>query len=92
MAVGREYDMRTEQLSIDFGVTDEQSCIMCHLSSNCAGCCKKCRNPSCSGQMCSIPFAKDETARWNTWMYLVRTFFPELKKFIPKKFIRAYRL
>lgn len=27
----------------DFGVTREQACIMCHLSSGCGGCCEKCR-------------------------------------------------
>ena len=37
-----EKEMRTKQLSFDFGVTPEQSCIMCHLASECSGCCNKC--------------------------------------------------
>lgn len=74
----------SRQLEFDFGVTDEQACIMCHLSSGCPGCCRKCNK--CGGQMCSLPFVEHEKARWDTWMHLVATALPELKRFIPKKF------
>lgn len=85
-----EKEMRTKQLNFDFGVTPEQSCIMCHLSSECSGCCNKCiaegRPCSNSMQSCSRPNAAFEQNRWNNWLYLVATALPELKKFIPKKY------
>lgn len=28
--------------TFDYGVTPEQACIMCHLSSKCSGCCVRC--------------------------------------------------
>ena len=33
----------------DYGVTPEQACIMCHLSSECSGCCVRCHK-GCEGQ------------------------------------------
>ena len=53
--------MKETQLSLnlDYGISKEQACILCHLSSECAGCCVKCkaesRCGSCQGQNCSIP-------------------------------------
>lgn len=79
-----------QQLEIDFGITEEQACILCHLSSGCAGCCVKCKaqgkNGTCYGQTCSRHDLDKQKARWNTWMYLVRTSFPELTRFIPAKY------
>lgn len=73
----------SKQLELDFGVTPEQACIMCHLSSECSGCCKKC-GKEC-GQNCSLPSMALDKMRWDAWMYLVATSLPELKRFIPRK-------
>ena len=74
-------------LNLDWGVTREQACIMCHLSSECEDCCLRCNHKNgCAGQLCSQPSRDHEGQRWNTWMYLVRTSLPELKRFIPKKY------
>lgn len=81
-----------KQLSLlmDYGISKEQACILCHLSSNCSGCCVKCKaenkNGSCYGQTCSQPFREHEGNRWDTWMYLVSTSCPELKRFVPEKY------
>lgn len=82
-----------KQLEIDFGtygVTREQACIMCHLSSECDKCCVKCiaagDNGSCGGQVCSLPTRDNEGQRWEAWIHLVKTTLPELRKFIPQKY------
>ena len=78
-----------------YGISREQSCILCHLSSGCGGCCNKCKahgdNGACYGQSCSLPFRDHEGVRWDTWMHLVSTSFPELRKFIPKKYLPKRR-
>ena len=67
-----------DQLSIHFkggyGVSAEQACIMCHLSSECGGCCAKCNSNTCSGQVCSQPTKDTDGDRWSTWMHLVRNY------------------
>ena len=80
----------TRQLdfNFDFGCTREQACIMCHLSSECDGCCLKCKKDGCCGQMCSQSYRDHEGQRFETWMYLVKTFYPHLRKFVPKKFLK----
>ena len=56
----------------DYGVTPEQACIMCHFSSECGGCCVKCRaeNPdsTCYGQNCSQPKRHHDGQRWEAWL------------------------
>ena len=78
------------QLTLDFGVTPEQACIMCHLSANCNKCCKQCQSKGkqCDNVMqeCSQVDLEYQGPRWRTWMHLVATHFPELKKYIPKKY------
>lgn len=84
--------MTREQLEFkfDYGVTPEQACIMCHLSSECGGCCVKCRasgkNGSCNGQNCSRLSMDRDGQRWEAWMYLVGTSLPYLRKFVPRKY------
>lgn len=84
--------MDNEQLSLnmEYGVTREQACIMCHLNSECDRCCTKCKangeNGSCYGQTCSLPTRDWQGHRFETWMYIVREFRPDLKRFIPKKY------
>ena len=77
-------------LNMEYGISKEQACILCHLSSECAGCCVKCKaenkNGSCYGQTCSQPSRVHDGRRWDTWMYLVSTSLPELKRFIPVKY------
>lgn len=82
--------MIVEQLYFDFGVTPEQACIMCHLSSNCGMCCVKCQaeGKKCGNSMqsCSQYDLDKQSARWNTWMYNVAFHYPELIKYIPRKY------
>lgn len=94
MYLKRKYVMKSKyvpiQLHFDFGVTQEQACIMCHLSANCEMCCVKCQaqGKECSNAMqaCSQVDLDKQGARWDTWMYNVAVHFPELKKYIPKKY------
>lgn len=74
-----------------YGVSREQACIMCHLSSECSGCCLQCKNGHCQGQACSQPFRETEGERWETWMYLVGTTLTELQKFLPPKYQKLVR-
>ena len=69
--------MKETQLSLnlDYGISKEQACILCHLSSECEGCCVKCKAEN-----------KNDGNRWDTWMHLVSTSIPELKRFIPVKY------
>jgi hypothetical protein len=84
--------MKPRQLSLnlEYGISREQACILCHLSSECDGCCVKCKaenkNGSCYGQTCSQPSRVHEGSRWDTWMYLVSTSLSNLKRFIPAKY------
>lgn len=84
------------EFDFDFGVTKEQACVMCHLSSECFGCCVKCKaedkNGTCGGQSCSLQSRDTDGQRWDAWMYLVATSLPELKKFIPKKYRKSLKL
>ncbi len=80
---------RQLKLAFDYGVTREQACIMCHLSSGCPDCCNKCRregrNGGCYGQACSIPGRGHAGQRWEAWLHLVSTSLPELRKFLPPR-------
>lgn len=86
---------RQTELRLEWGVSREQACVMCHLSSGCGGCCVRCKaegkNGSCYGQICSQPTRDHQGHRWEAWMYLVGTFFPELKRFVPRKYWKALR-
>ncbi len=81
---------RQLELGLVYGVTREMACIMCHLSSECEGCCLKCDKP-CGGQTCSQPTRDHEYNRFMTWMYLVNTSLTELKRFVPKKYLNEYQ-
>lgn len=80
------------QLSLDLGVTSEQACIMCNLSANCDKCCKQCQaqGRECSNKMqeCSQVNLEYQGARWHNWLHLVATHYPELRKYIPRKYYR----
>ncbi len=78
------------QLSFNFsfGVTREQACVMCHLSSECEGCCLKCKKGNCAGQVCSQSTRDHDGQRFLTWIYLVKTTLPELRRFVPKKYLK----
>lgn len=89
--------MKETQLSLDmdYGISKEQACILCHLSSECEGCCVKCKaenkNGSCYGQICSQPQREHEGQRWDAWMHIVSTSLPELKRFIPVKYKKTFK-
>ena len=78
--------MTEQRFNFDYGVTPEQACIMCHLSSECGGCCQKCKKDGCHGQLCSQPGRDHMGQRWETWIYIVSNLLPELRRFIPHKY------
>lgn len=84
--------MIPKQLSLDmnYGISKKQACILCHLSSECTGCCVKCKaenkNGTCYGQNCSLLTREHDGQRWDAWMHIVATSLPELKRFIPVKY------
>ncbi len=73
--------------TFDYGVTPEQACIMCHLSSKCSGCCVRC-DKGCEGQICSQESRNEDGQRWEAWIYNIKECMPELRKFIPKKYLK----
>lgn len=77
---------RQERIRFQFGVTPEQSCIMCHLSAECSDCCKKCKVEGCHGQNCSLPSRDHDGQRWENWLYIVANFRPDLRRFVPRKY------
>lgn len=74
-------------MEFDFGITEEQACILCHLCNDCPGCCIKCRaqgrSGTCIGQACSRPGIADDRNRWDKWMDIVATSQTGLAKYIP---------
>ena len=65
-------EVRQATISFDYGISREQACILCHLASECGGCCAKCdHHDGCSGQSCSQPGRDHDGQRWDTWMHLV---------------------
>lgn len=85
------------QTSLDFGtygIAREQACILCHLSSECAGCCQRCEHPDgCQSQSCSLPTRHIEGNRWDTWMHLVG-YYPHIaacaSRVIPASLLKKY--
>ena len=55
-------------------VSSEAICMMCHLSSECSGCCRVCKKKQCNGgrQLCLIN-DKGQLARLESWKYIVVT-------------------
>jgi len=89
------HTQRWVQREIDFGITPEQSCILCHICSECPDCCLKCDHENgCQGQSCSQPYRENDTCRWMSWMYDIlkkrRGGLSRLRKFIPQKYIDMY--
>ena len=72
-------------LNMEYGISREQSCILCHLSAECSECCAKCKKNDCQGQVCGQPFREHEGQRWDSWMYLVTHQLRHLLRFIPKE-------
>lgn len=83
------------ELRFDYGTTREQACIMCHLSSGCPRCCEKCRregrNGACYGQSCLAPDRDFQWERRKAWMHIVTTSPTELARFVPGKYLKAWR-
>ena len=77
--------MRVTQTTIilDYGISREQACILCHLSSECSGCCVRCSKGGCQGQSCSQQNRENDGQRWDTWMHLVKNY-PHIKKYAAK--------
>ena len=71
-------------LTLDYGINREQSYILCHLASECGGCCAKCNhNNGCHGQSCSQPGRDHDGQRWDTWMSLVSKY-PHIQQYARK--------
>jgi len=60
-----------DQLTLGFEPTEKQVCWMCHLSSGCKGCCKKCRN-SCNASQHCMQSRPHQADRLDAWMRIVR--------------------
>ena len=72
--------------NFQYGISAEQACVLCHLSAECEGCCLRCKNDKgCYGQTCSQPDRDTQGARWDAWMYMVATYRPDLRRYIPRK-------
>jgi hypothetical protein len=73
--------MIPEQLELNLIPTKEQICLMCHLSSECLECCKKCKK-NCSGQVCGLKCnPENEIGRWQAWRHIIREH-PRYKKIV----------
>lgn len=90
--------MNEGQLELDmkeYGISREQACILCHLSSECGGCCVKCKaegkSGTCYGQECSLPSRDHDGQRWDAWMHIVSTLLPELERFVPERYRKALK-
>lgn len=85
---------RQLSLNLEYGISREQACILCHLSSECEGCCIKCfaekKNGTCSGQTCSQPTRANDGQRWDAWMHILKNMLPELAKFIAPSLRKKY--
>lgn len=77
-------------LNMNYGISREQSCILCHLSAECSGCCANCKKEDCQGQTCSQPSRDFDGQRWDTWMYLATHQLRHLLKYIPKELRKKY--
>lgn len=63
-----------EQYRIAFIPTDSEICLMCHLSTECRGCCLVCRHQKtcASAQLCAFESDRQiETTRWEAWMSII---------------------
>lgn len=75
---------RQTSLNFEYGINREQACILCHLSSECGGCCAKCdKREGCTGQTCSQPTRDNEGQRWDAWMHLVGNY-PHIQQYAVK--------
>lgn len=60
-----------KQYIIVFPVTIPDICTMCHWSSGCDKCCKKCTDTCNAGQSCGLEQKlEDQQERWNAWNYI----------------------
>lgn len=79
------------ELNFQYGISREQACILCHLSSECGGCCRKCTKNDCNGQLCSQASRNYDGKRWDTWMHLISTYnMKHLLRLIPSDIQKKY--
>lgn len=75
-----------KELNIQYIPTIKQVCMLCHFSSECGGCCKKCIDPCNAGQVCGLEEpVENHSDRFAAWVSLVKNnqHFRKLRKFIP---------
>lgn len=60
-----------KDLKLQLEPSNKIICYMCHLSSNCGGCCKKCQD-ECNGgeQICMIGHV-GQYDRWQAWKNII---------------------
>jgi hypothetical protein len=74
-----------KQLTIPFEPTNTDICMMCHASSECLECCKKCKKKCNGGQICMIGMPL-ELDRYEAWINLLNDGnFKELRNKLIKK-------
>ena len=78
------------ELHLNYGISREQACILCHLSAECSGCCLRCKKDDCQGQRCSQEQRHTDGLRWDTWMYLVQNTLSDLQRFISPELRKKY--
>ena len=90
----KEKKYRQLSLNLNFGINNEQACMLCHFSSECSGCCIKCKKDGCQGQNCSRPYKDIEGKRWEGWLYLIKTYkdMRRLLNYVTKEQIKKYHI
>jgi len=80
---GRIGDVLMSQTELCLQPTDSEICAMCRFSSECAGCCSKCKNTCNAHQICMLGEGH-QFARLNTWHHLIKSNdnFKRLRKFL----------
>jgi len=73
------------ELGLELEATPEEICMMCHFSSECDGCCKRCEN-FCNSEQTCMQGKKGQFQRLQSWMSIINSdkYFDYLKKYIPR--------
>ena len=73
-----------KQLLIEMPPTSGDICMMCHFSSECDGCCMKCKKECNSKQICGLKGKpEDQTERLQAWLSIIKcSEMKNLKKYI----------
>ncbi len=67
---GIKHDLMLSHVDYHREPTNKEICMMCHLSSECDGCCKTCKNKCNGHQVCQIG-VDGQADRLAAWMSIV---------------------